>query len=222
MPCSAKPLDHTCNMSRTICTDIAPKCVIYTTTAFALKIRFVCRAAAYDEGIYSSGSSGRVRGRGPRNMKSMPPPLAAIFFMTYFYRARGGHGPLAPPGSATDSNLTFYFTQYLFPIAYCMKLDIRFTLVFIWSVYAYFLRSQILWNIERCLHQHVEKKKERKFHAVLLTVLSSYSCTVIKLSEVFKRAARRLQMKREHRCGPTKHPRHHCTLQEKYSLLTDP
>ena len=34
-------------------------------------------------------------------MKSMRPPLAAIFFMTYFHRGRGGHGPLAPPGSAT-------------------------------------------------------------------------------------------------------------------------
>ena len=52
--------------------------------------------------VISSGSSGRVRG-GPRNMKSMWPPSAAIFFMTYFYRARGGHGPLGPPppGSAT-------------------------------------------------------------------------------------------------------------------------
>ena len=30
-------------------------------------------------------------------MKSMRPPLAAIFFMTYFHRAGGGHGPLAPP-----------------------------------------------------------------------------------------------------------------------------
>ena len=30
-------------------------------------------------------------------MKSMWPPLAAIFFMTYFYRAGGGHGPLGPP-----------------------------------------------------------------------------------------------------------------------------
>ena len=39
--------------------------------------------------IVSSGSSGRVRG-GARNMKSMRPPSAAIFFMTYFHRARGG------------------------------------------------------------------------------------------------------------------------------------
>ena len=46
--------------------------------------------------IYSSGSSGRVRG-GPRNMKSMGPPLAAIFFMTYFHRARGAMAPSAPP-----------------------------------------------------------------------------------------------------------------------------
>ena len=30
-------------------------------------------------------------------MESMRPPLAAIFFMTYFHRARGGHGPLGPP-----------------------------------------------------------------------------------------------------------------------------
>ena len=41
-------------------------------------------------------------GRGPRNMKSMWLPLAAIFFMTYLHRAGGGHDPLGtPPGSAT-------------------------------------------------------------------------------------------------------------------------
>ena len=35
-------------------------------------------------------------------MKSMRLPSAAIFFMTYFHRAGGGHGPSAPPpGSAT-------------------------------------------------------------------------------------------------------------------------
>ena len=40
----------------------------------------------------SSGSSVRVGGGGgPRNMKSMWPNLVAIFFMTYFYRAGGGH-----------------------------------------------------------------------------------------------------------------------------------
>ena len=45
----------------------------------------------------SSGSSSQVGG--PRNMKSMQPNLASIFFMTYFYRAggEGGHGPLGPP-----------------------------------------------------------------------------------------------------------------------------
>ena len=38
-------------------------------------------------------------------MKSMRPPSAAIFFMTYFYRAGGGgHGPLGSPGSATASD----------------------------------------------------------------------------------------------------------------------
>ena len=30
-------------------------------------------------------------------MKSMRPPSVAIFFMTYFHRAWGGHGPSAPP-----------------------------------------------------------------------------------------------------------------------------
>ena len=48
--------------------------------------------------VLSSGSSSRVRGRGePRDMKSMWPPLVAIFFMTYFYRAGGGMAPSAPP-----------------------------------------------------------------------------------------------------------------------------
>ena len=47
----------------------------------------------------SSGSRGWVRGA--RNMKSMRPLSAAIFFMTYFHRAgRGGTAP-GPPGSAT-------------------------------------------------------------------------------------------------------------------------
>ena len=52
--------------------------------------------------LYSSGSSGRVR-RGARNKKSMWPPLAPIFFMTYFHRAGGGGAwSPRPPGSATD------------------------------------------------------------------------------------------------------------------------
>ena len=34
-------------------------------------------------------------------MKSMRPPLAAIFFMTYFHRAGGPWPPRPPPGSAT-------------------------------------------------------------------------------------------------------------------------
>ena len=34
---------------------------------------------------------------GPRNMKSMWPPLTAIFFMTYLYRAGGAMAPSAPP-----------------------------------------------------------------------------------------------------------------------------
>ena len=38
-----------------------------------------------------------VLGGGPRNMNSMRPPLAAIFFMTNFYRNRGGPCPPRPP-----------------------------------------------------------------------------------------------------------------------------
>ena len=43
-------------------------------------------------------------GEGARNVKSMWLPLAAIFFMTYLYRAGGGWAwpPRHPPGSATD------------------------------------------------------------------------------------------------------------------------
>ena len=37
-----------------------------------------------------------------RNMKSMQPPSAAIFFNTYF-TGRGGMAPWPPPGSATAS-----------------------------------------------------------------------------------------------------------------------
>ena len=36
-------------------------------------------------------------------MKSMRPPLGAIFFMTYFHRAGGGACPPRPPRSATAS-----------------------------------------------------------------------------------------------------------------------
>ena len=50
----------------------------------------------YYRALTSSGSRRRVR-RGPRNMKSMKLPLAAIFFMTNFYRARGGARPTRPP-----------------------------------------------------------------------------------------------------------------------------
>ena len=44
-------------------------------------------------------------------MKSMRPPSAAIFFMTYFYRARGGHGPLGPPLDPLLVIFTALFTK---------------------------------------------------------------------------------------------------------------
>ena len=55
---------------------------------------FLLISAAF---IRSIGSSGRVGGGGPRNMKSMGLPLAAIVFMTYFYRGWGTMAPSAPP-----------------------------------------------------------------------------------------------------------------------------
>ena len=65
--------------------------------------------------ITSSRSSGRVRGE-QRNMKSMRPPLATIFFMTYFHRA-GGPWPPRPPGSATD------YTMLLISQSHCLKIS---------------------------------------------------------------------------------------------------
>ena len=61
-----------------------------------MKKDWIVKIAVIFIAMASNGSSGWVRG-GPRNMKSMRPPLAAIFFMTYFHRARGGHGPLSTP-----------------------------------------------------------------------------------------------------------------------------
>ena len=49
--------------------------------------------------LISSRSSGQVGGA--RNMKSMWPNSAAIFFMTYFYRAGGGRGSM-PPSAPLD------------------------------------------------------------------------------------------------------------------------
>ena len=60
----------------------------------------------------SSGSSGRVRG-GPRNMKSMRAPLAAIFFMTYFHRPGGPWPPRPPLGSATATTGRDYCYQII-------------------------------------------------------------------------------------------------------------
>ena len=57
--------------------------------------------------LNSSGSSVRWGWGGLRNMKSMRLPLAAISFMTYFYRAGGGMTPSAPSGSATEKKIKF-------------------------------------------------------------------------------------------------------------------
>ena len=60
--------------------------------------------------VFSSGSSGRVR-EGPRNMKSMRPPLAVIFFMTYFHRPGGGG--IAPRPLDPLLVFSFYFEIYI-------------------------------------------------------------------------------------------------------------
>ena len=44
---------------------------------------------------FSSGSSGQVEGGGVRNIKSMRPPSAAIFYMIYF-RGPEGWSPCPP------------------------------------------------------------------------------------------------------------------------------
>ena len=47
-------------------------------------------------------------------MKSIRLAKAAIFFMIYFYRAGGGHGPLGLPGSATAKSLLISFFIFIF------------------------------------------------------------------------------------------------------------
>ena len=56
-------------------------------------------------------------------MKSMQLPLAAIFFMTYFNRAGGGHGHLGPPtGSATVVSIHKVSGLCVYCIARCCQL----------------------------------------------------------------------------------------------------
>ena len=55
----------------------------------------------------SSGSQGPGKGGGREIMKSMQPTFGShLSFMTYFHRARGGHGPLAPPRNTVYCVLT--------------------------------------------------------------------------------------------------------------------
>ena len=84
-----------------------------------------------------SGSSGRVR-RGARNIKSMQPPSVAIFFMTYFHRAGGGHGPLGPPWIRYCT-----LTEFVFVTFYC---SVIFLLNY-WK--SHFTKSyDILWKCD--------------------------------------------------------------------------
>ena len=58
-------------------------------------MKFIC--AIYCNISRASDPVAGWGGGGPRNMKSMWLPLAAIFFMTYLYRAEGGMAPSATP-----------------------------------------------------------------------------------------------------------------------------
>ena len=60
----------------------------------------------------ASDPAAGLGGRGARNMKSMWPPLAAIFFMTCLYRAGGTWPPRHPPGSATELSLLAFIGSY--------------------------------------------------------------------------------------------------------------
>ena len=55
-------------------------------------------------------------------MKSMRAPSVAIFFMTYFHRRGGVHGPLAPPGSATV--VITKFPNYSISLVTCIYVDL--------------------------------------------------------------------------------------------------
>ena len=61
-------------------------------------------------------------------MKSIRPPLVAIFFMTYFYRTGGGcMAPSAPPwiryyvSLKSANSVTKIFVKRLNPATYCVR-----------------------------------------------------------------------------------------------------
>ena len=107
---------------------------------------------------HSSGSSGRVRGGGPRNMKSMRPPLAAIFFMTYFYRAGGGAmAPSPPPGSATEPTASIIAEASLFKLIFfvCATREDVFSLML-----TLFLSDRKKCNVKNTLNHHSMNKED--------------------------------------------------------------
>ena len=65
------------------------------------------------EQVVSASDPAAGWGRGARNMKSMWLPLAAIFFMTYLYRA--GWGDMAPSAPAVDPLLCLIYDPYWNP-----------------------------------------------------------------------------------------------------------
>ena len=58
-------------------------------------------------GYYFSSGSRNFGEGGPRNMTYKPPRSAAIFIWPIF-TSQGGHGPLAPPGSATENSFIVF------------------------------------------------------------------------------------------------------------------
>ena len=55
--------------------------------------------------MFSSGSSGRVDGGSAEKHEIYTAAFGGHIFYDLFLHDRGGHGPLAPPGSATDVNI---------------------------------------------------------------------------------------------------------------------
>ena len=84
---------------------------------------------------------------GARNMKSMWPPLAAIFFMTYLYRAGGGgHGPLGtPPRIRYCGNLSNRNARLRICVILSLKNRMLYNVVFSASQKGFFHPLHVVW-----------------------------------------------------------------------------
>ena len=97
---------------------------------------------------------------GVRNMKSMRPPLAAIFFMTSFYKAGGDMAHLPPPPESATEN-----TQWLPNVA--LHVVLHETRVFRCHLRSLIMVtvSGVVWgsNGAQCANQHSKETSARLF-----------------------------------------------------------